>query len=68
MSNVSKSLRSLLTKQTPVTFRFHLNERDGTITFEDFLSYFPGNEVRELIFSNKYQLKNRISLSSESQT
>ena len=26
-------------------FRFHINERDGTITFEEFLSYFPDNEV-----------------------
>ena len=29
-------------------FRFHINERDGTINFEEFLSYFPDNEVRHL--------------------
>lgn len=36
--------------------RFHLNEREGTITFEEFLSYFPENEVRQ-----NFQIKIRLS-------
>ncbi len=30
-----------------IKFRFHINERDCAITFEEFVSYFPNNEVRK---------------------
>jgi len=39
-----------------IIFRFHITERDNTITFEEFLSYFPDNEVRNLNIKHKIRI------------
>ena len=51
--------------QWSISLRFRINERDDTITFEEFLLHFPDNEVREKTCRGT---NDRIAASLESQT